>query len=100
MKTYVILRRKGWQSTQELEEAAIRSRQVGDGEMADQIRWIRSYVIQDGDGRIGTVCIYQAMNEEAIREHARRAKLPADEIFPVLDTVIVREDPRMVETAV
>ena len=93
MQTYVILRRNGWRSGQELEEAAARSKQVGDEEMSADIRWIRSYVLDEGDGPVGTVCIYQASSPDAIREHARRADLPADEIIPVADTVIVRPDP-------
>lgn len=93
METYVILRRNGWKSGAELEEAAGRSKRVGDEEMSDDIRWIRSYVLDEGDGPVGTVCIYQASSAEAIRDHARRADLPADEIIPVADTVIVRPDP-------
>ena len=93
MQTYVILRRNGWSSGAELQEAAARSKQVGDEEMADDIRWIRSYVLDEGSGPVGTVCIYQATSPDAIREHAQRADLPADEIVPVADTVIVRPDP-------
>ncbi len=92
MDTYVILRRNGWASPQDLEAAAARSSSVGNDEMSDDIRWIRSYVIQDEDG-LGTVCIYQASSPEKIREHAQRADLPATEIIPVADTVIVRPDP-------
>jgi hypothetical protein len=93
MKTYVILRRSGWSSAEELQEAAGRSAQVGDEEMSDDIRWIRSYVLAEGEG-VGTVCIYQASSPEKIREHASRAILPVDEIIEVADTVIVREDPQ------
>jgi hypothetical protein len=93
MDTYVILRRNGWQSAAELQEAAARSSQVGDEEMSDDIRWIRSYVLEEGGAAVGTVCIYQASSPEAIREHANRADLPVDEIISVADTVIVRPDP-------
>jgi thiamine biosynthesis protein ThiC len=93
METYVILRRSGWRSGGELEEAAGRSKQVGDEEMSDDIRWIRSYVLEEGGGTVGTVCIYQATSEEAIREHAGRADLPVDEVIRVADTVIMRPDP-------
>ena len=93
MNTYVILRRSGWRSPAELQEAAVRSRDVGDGEMSDDIRWIRSYVLEENGGAVGTVCVYQATSPEAIREHASRADLPADEIISVLDTVLVRPDP-------
>jgi len=93
MNTYVILRRSGWKSPEELGEAAGRSKQVGDEEMSSDIRWIRSYVLEEDGGSVGTVCIYEASSPEAIREHASRADLPVDEIIPVADTVIVRPDP-------
>jgi sporulation protein YlmC with PRC-barrel domain len=98
MDLYVILRRQGWRSGAELELAAERSRQVGDEEMSDDIRWIRSYVLEEGDG-VGTVCVYQATSPEKIREHAERADLPVDEIIKVADTVIVRPDPQPAEAS-
>jgi hypothetical protein len=97
MQTYVILRRNGWATAQDLEEAAARSTAEGD-QMPDDIRWIRSYVTAETDGTVGTVCIYQASSPEAIREHARRADLPADEIIALADTVVVRPDPESVST--
>ena len=93
METYAIRRRNGWKSGEELEAAAEVSRRVGDEDMSDDIRWIRSYVVSEDDGGLGTVCIYQSTSPEAIREHASRVGMPADEITPVLDTVIVRPDP-------
>lgn len=93
MQTYVILRRGAWDSEDELEAAAAVSRQVADEDMDNRVRWIRSYVLAEEDGTVGTVCIYQAEDEEAIIEHAQRAELPADEIIPVSGTVIVRDDP-------
>lgn len=93
MNTYVILRRSGWQSPEDLQEAAARSAKVGDEEMPEDIRWIRSYVLVENGGSVGTVCVYQASGPEAIREHASRADLPADEIIAVADTVLVRPDP-------
>src|SRR3954454_21849672 len=93
MKTYVILRRNGWRTGEDLEAAAAKSGDVGDNEMSDDIRWIRSYVISEPDGGLGTVCIYQGTSEEKIREHASRAGLRADEVIPVVDTVILRPDP-------
>src|SRR3954467_3655807 len=94
MNTYVILRRGGWRSGEELEAAAARSTQVGNEEMSDDIRWIRSYVMAEpGEGGLGTVCIYQATSPEKIREHAERADLPVTEILEVADTVIVGPDP-------
>ena len=93
MQLYVILRRAGWKSPAELEEAAGRSTRVGDEDMPDDVRWIRSYVLDEGGGSVGTVCIYEATSPEAIRRHASLADLPVDEIIQVADTVIVRPDP-------
>lgn len=90
----MILRRGAWGSAEELGAAAGRSKTVGDDEMSDDIRWISSYVLSEPDGRVGTVCIYQASSPEAIREHASRADLGVDEIIPVADTVIIRPDPQ------
>jgi thiamine biosynthesis protein ThiC len=93
METFVILRRGAWMSEEDLEAAAEQSSRIGDDEMSDQVRWIRSYVLSEEDGTLGTVCIYQAVDEDAIMEHAQRSELPADEIIPVINTVVVRDDP-------
>ena len=92
MDLYAILRRSGWGSAEELQAAAARSTRVGE-EMPDDVRWIRSYVLEEGGGSVGTVCIYEASSPAAIREHAAKADLPVDEIIRVADTVIVRPDP-------
>jgi hypothetical protein len=93
MKLYAILRRSGWRSPEELQEAAERSTRVGNEEMADDVRWIRSYVLEERNGSVGTVCIYEATSPEAIRRHASLADLPVDEIVAIADTVVVRPDP-------
>lgn len=93
MDLYVIRRSSAWANLAELEAAAARSAKIGNEEMSDRVRWIRSYVVDEADGRLGTVCIYQARDPESIREHARRAGIPADPIFPVVATLVVREDP-------
>jgi thiamine biosynthesis protein ThiC len=93
MKLYVIRRRNGWKNGKELEAAAAKSRRIGDQDMPKDIRWIRSYVVNEADGSLGTVCIYQASSPEAIRDHAARVGMPVDEITPIEATVVVREDP-------
>ena len=95
METYVILRRCGWRTAEELQEAARRSAVEAD-RIADDIRWIRSYVVAETDGSLGTVCIYQASSPEAIRRHAYASTLPVDEIVAVADTVVVHADPAVV----
>jgi hypothetical protein len=92
METYVILRRNGWKTAEDLRGAAARSTAAGE-RMPDDIAWIRSYLCAEANGSLGTVCIYRASSPEAIREHARSADLPADEIIAVADTVVVRPDP-------
>ncbi|HEY1854210.1 MAG TPA: DUF4242 domain-containing protein [Solirubrobacterales bacterium] len=93
MDTYVILRRNGWRSPEELQAAGEKSARIGDEEMPDDIRWIRSYALAEEDGTIGTVCIYEASSPEALRDHAERVGMPATEVIAVADTVIVRPDP-------
>ena len=78
MNLYVIRRPYGWASAEELGIAAQRSRRVGDDEMSDDIRWIRSYVVREDDGSLGTFCIYEALTPEAIRKAATQNKLPVD----------------------
>ncbi len=97
MQTFVILRRSGWRTPEDLEAAAMRSKQVGEEQMPEDVRWIRSYALAEEDGNVGTVCVYQATSAEAIRQHAQQADLPVDEIVPVADTVIVRPDPEPVQ---
>ena len=97
MQTYLIFRRGGWPTAQDLNHAGERSATEGD-QMPDDIRWIRSYVTAETDGSVGTVCVYQASSPEAIREHARRADMPADEIVAIADIVVVRPDPEPVST--
>lgn len=92
MKLYTIRRPSRWANAEELQATAKRSLDVGD-DMSDDIRWIRSYVVQEEDGSLGTVCVYQASSPEKIREHAQRVDMPALEILEVADTVIIRPDP-------
>jgi cell division inhibitor SulA len=47
-------------------------------ELGAQIQWVHSYVTEDK-----VYCVYLAPNEDIIREHARRAGLPADRISAV-----------------
>ncbi len=99
MHTYVIRRRSNWKDAAELGIAAGVSARVGNEEMPDKVRWIRSYVVREADGRLGTVCIYQAIDPAAIVEHARRVGMSAEDIVAVEDLVVVRDDPAKVAAA-
>jgi hypothetical protein len=78
MPRYIIERNVGQLTKEQLDAAGRRSNQVL-AEM-DGVVWIRSYVSL-AEGKI--YCEYDAPNEEAIREHARRAGLPVDKISAV-----------------
>ena len=93
MKMYVIRRPSGWRTLEQLQAAAARSKRVGDEEMSADIRWIRSYVVQEESGKLGTVCLYEGTSAAKVREQAERTGMPADEVVLVADTVIVRPDP-------
>ena len=93
MQTYAIRRKNAWTSPAEVEQVAARSKQVADEDFPTEVRWIRSYVIAEEDGTLGSVCIYQAVSQVAIGQHAQRVGMPADEIWTVADTVVIRPDP-------
>jgi hypothetical protein len=92
MNLYIIRRRDVWDDADDLQQSANRSTETGE-EMSDDIRWIRTYVVQEESGRLGSLCVYEGTSAEKVREHAERAGMPADEVTPVVDTVIVRPDP-------
>ncbi len=93
MDMYVIRSPGAWADVKELQAAGAKSAKVGNEEMSDRVRWIRSYVVKEADGRLGTVCIYQARDPESLREHAKRVGMPGDQIVPILDTIVIRDDP-------
>src|SRR3954462_8784900 len=99
MKTYVILRRAAWTTVDEVAAASERSLAVRD-EMHEEIRWLRSYVLDDPGGTYGVVCVYQAASPEAVREHAARAGMPADEIIGVTGTIVITPDVVVADSAV
>ena len=81
MDLYVIRRPSAWANLQELEAIGAKSTKVGN-EMSDRVRWIRTYIVKEPDGKFGSVCIYQARDPEfdprpcKARQHARRPDLP------------------------
>jgi hypothetical protein len=94
MNTYAIRRERAWESPAELEKTAERSKEVAASDFPDDIAWIRSYVIKEDGGTLGTICIYQASSIDKVKEHALQVDMPADEVLEVADTVIVRPDPQ------
>lgn len=92
MKAYMVLRRGAWRTIDDLREAAKRAESAVE-RAPDDISWIRSYLLAESDGSVGTVCVYQATSPEAVRAHAVRAGLPVDEIVAVGETLVVAPDP-------
>lgn len=81
---YLILRELPEPITEdELDEAAEASGETL-SELREEgvdIRWVDSEVLTDDDGGIvGTFCHYEAESEDAVREHAERAGLPATKV--------------------
>src|SRR3954467_15752926 len=93
MDLYAIRRPSAWKTMQEVEAIGAKALKVGNEQMPERVRWIRSYVVKEADGLYGSICIYQARDEESIREHARRVGMPGDLITPVVTTILVRADP-------
>jgi hypothetical protein len=93
MQLYGIRRRNAWANAEELEAAGGRSTEEGN-KPDSGVRWIRSYVLEEEDGTLGSYCIYEAESPEAIRRHAEASGFSADEIHKAVDTVIVRPDPQ------
>jgi hypothetical protein len=77
---------------QELEAAGAKSANVGSDEMSDRVRWIRSYSVNEPDGRSGA----SASIRPAIRNRSAlgASGMPGDQIFPVVTTIVIRDDPK------
>ena len=93
MDLYVIRRPSFCADLKELEACGAKSAKIGNEEMSDRVRWIRSYVVKEPNDTFGSICIYEARDPESIREHARRVGMPGDQISPVVATIIIRDDP-------
>ena len=74
MQLYVIPRRNGFVDAEDLKVRAERSAFEGD-KPDSGVRWIRSYVVAEESGELGTFCVYEGDSPEAIRAHAIAAGL-------------------------
>jgi hypothetical protein len=80
MPQYVIEREvpnAGRMSEDELRAGAVTSLEAL-GELGPRIQWLHSYVSDDK-----IYCVFLAPDEETIREHARRAGMPANRVSAV-----------------
>jgi Nickel responsive protein SCO4226-like len=92
MQTYLVVRRSAWPSQREQRDAEARSNAEA-ARMAEDIASIRSYVLEEHDRTVGSVCVIRASSPETVRRHAAAADLPIDEIVRVADTTVLRPDP-------
>jgi hypothetical protein len=51
-------------------------------DLGPDVQWVQSYVTDDK-----IYCIYNAVNEGLVREHARRGGFPADSVARVVTTI-------------
>lgn len=91
MQLYLIRRRHAFEPD-EVKATVARANAEAE-KVSDQLRHIRSYLLDEGDGSLGTTCVYEATSPDAIHAHARASGLPADEITAVANTAISRPDP-------
>ncbi|WP_052664143.1 nickel-binding protein [Nitriliruptor alkaliphilus] len=90
-RLYAISRRRGW-TPEELEAADARSNAEA-ARRPEQLRKIRSYLLAEPDGSLGSICLYEAVGPEVLEEHARAAELPCDDIVEVTAIDVHRPDP-------
>ena len=91
---YLVRRRAAWMDSLTLERALEEARRVAEEDRPNRVVWLRSYAVREDDGSIGSFCLYQAVDPQALRRHAERAGLPADAITPVIGRIVYREDGR------
>ncbi len=92
----VLVRRRGcWSepAPDSSDPAADFSRRARLAEADHGVAWLHSYIVEEGGGICGTWCLYRSASLDALREHARSAGLPADEVVPVLGRIVFRDGP-------
>jgi len=94
MPLYLVPRTRAWLSEEELAATADCLQAVD--AITPDVRWIRSYVVQEDDGTFSGYCVYEASDPEAVRRHAEATKLPTDAVKPVVSTIIAAPDPEPV----
>ena len=94
---YLVPRTRAWQTEEELAATADCLPAVNET-LSDDIRWIRSYVVQEEDGSFSGYCVYEASGPDALRRHGEAMKLPTDAIKPVVSTIVVSGDPEPIAT--
>jgi hypothetical protein len=89
---YLVPRTRAWQTEEELAAATDCLPAVIDA-VCEDVRWIRSYIVQEDDGSFSGYCVYEASSPEVLLRHAEAMRLPTDAIKPVVSTIVAAPDP-------
>ena len=92
MALFAVRRRCCWADLMALETSFRKSSNLVERDMPGKVRLIRSYVIEEFDGRLGTVCVLEGDNLKLVAEHATKVGIRCDEISPIAVTMIARAD--------
>ena len=92
MPLYVVPRTRAWRSEEEV-AAATECLPAVNATLSEDIRWIRSYIVEEADGTFSAYCVYEATGSEVLRRHADALGLPTDTIKPVWSTIVKAPDP-------
>jgi len=88
---HLVRRRGAWATAAALDRSVAAARHAAQQRQPREVGWQRSYVVEEGDGHLGTWCLYQAASAAALVAHAASAGMPADEVTPVLGRVVFHD---------
>jgi hypothetical protein len=83
MNLYCLRRRAIAAGANALDEAFTRLRAFEEAPRLP-VRWLHSYALREADGRFGLLCVFEAADADALREHALATQLPAEETVRVV----------------
>ncbi|MEQ9336144.1 MAG: DUF4242 domain-containing protein, partial [Miltoncostaeaceae bacterium] len=86
------IRRRHLCRAEDIEAVDARSNAAA-AERASRMRKVRSYILDEGDGWLGSICVYEADGAGTIEEHAAAAGLACHEVERVSLTDVARDDP-------
>ena len=89
---YLVRHRSAWRTPAALVRSAALARRMAEGSAASRVRWLRRYTVRENDGMLGMIWLYQAVDPEALMEHAASVGMSVDEIVPLIGRVVFRGD--------
>ena len=86
MPLYVVPRTRAWLTEEEL-AADMDCLPAIVAAAVDDVRWIRSYIVEEDDGALSAFCVYEASGPEALTRLGEATRLPTDAIKSVVKTL-------------